>query len=108
MAQVGVSTPRPGFIKHVSLGKLTFGEYNEEYSDRVKEFEVILKKSGIETVVTNDIQLARWKKYIWNCIFNIVAAITGLSLDKILIDPYLKELCKNTILEIKIDNKRSL
>lgn len=101
MAQVGVSTPRPGYIKHVSLGKLTFGEYDGKYSERIKEFESILKKAGIETVVADNIQLARWKKYIWNCTFNIIAAITGLSLDKILIDPYLKELCKNTILEIK-------
>jgi len=101
MAQVGVSTPRPGYIKHVSLGKLTFGEYDGKNSDRVKEFESILKKAGIEVVVTDNIQLARWKKYIWNCTFNIIAAITGLSLDKILVDPYLKDLCKNTILEIK-------
>lgn len=101
MAQVGVSTPRPGYIKHVSLGKLTFGEYDGKYSERIKEFESILKKAGIETVVTDNIQLARWKKYIWNCTFNIIAAITGLSLDKILVDPYLKDLCKNTILEIK-------
>lgn len=101
MAQVGVSTPHPGYIKHVSLGKLTFGEYDGKYSDRIKEFESILKKAGIESVVTDNIQLARWKKYIWNCTFNIIAAITGLSLDKILADSYLKELCKNTILEIK-------
>ena len=101
MAQVGVSTPRPGYIKHVSLGKLTFGEYDGKYSIRVKEFESILKKAGVEVVVTDNIQLARWKKYIWNCTFNIIAAITGLSLDKILADSYLKELCKKTILEIK-------
>ncbi|KKP87313.1 MAG: 2-dehydropantoate 2-reductase [Candidatus Roizmanbacteria bacterium GW2011_GWA2_35_8] len=101
MAQVGVSTPRPGFIKHVSLGKLTFGEYNGDYSKRVSDFELILRKTGIEVIIANNIQLARWKKYIWNCTFNIIAGITGLSLDKILADSYLKDLCKKTILEIK-------
>lgn len=101
MAQIGVSTPKLGFIKHVSLGKLILGEYDGKYSNRIKEFESILKKAEIETVITDNIQLARWKKYIWNCTFNIIAAITGLSLDQILFDPYLKELCKNTILEIK-------
>lgn len=101
MAQVGVSTPRPGLIKHVSLGKLTFGEYDGKYSDRIKEFESMLKKAGIEPIVIDGIQLARWKKYMWNCTFNIIAAITGLSLDKILADSFLKDLCKNTILEIK-------
>jgi 2-dehydropantoate 2-reductase len=96
IAQVGVSTPKPGYIQHVGLGKLTFGRH----SDRTKELESIFKKAGIEVDITNNIQLARWKKYIWNCTFNIIAAITGLSLDKILGDHYLKELCKNTILEI--------
>lgn len=101
MAQVGVSTPKPGYVKHVSLGKLTLGEYSGEYTERVKGFETMLKKAGIEVIVSNNIQLARWKKYIWNCTFNIIAAITGLSLDKLLADSYLRELCRKTILEIK-------
>lgn len=101
IAKVGVSTPRPGFIKHVSLGVIQFGEYNGKLTRRVKELDSIFKKARIQSVITDNIQRERWKKYIWNCTFNIITAITGLSLDKVLSDPYLKELCRNTILEIK-------
>lgn len=101
MVQIGVSTLERGHIKHTGLGMIKFGEYDGNYSNRVKKFEGILKKSNIDYIVSNQIQTERWKKYIWNCTFNIIAAITGLRCDQILADSFLKQLCTDTINEIK-------
>lgn len=100
MAKIGVSMPKPGWVKHMSLGILIIGEYDGLYTDRIKIFESIVKKAGIEFVASKNIQSDRWKKYIWNCTFNIICAITGFSVDKILQDEYLQQLCIDTMREI--------
>lgn len=101
MAQIGVNMSEPGYIKHTGLGILTMGEYNGKYSERIKKFETALRKAEISCLVSNQIQVNRWKKFAWNCSFNIVAAITGLRVDQILNDKKLYELCEAAIREIK-------
>lgn len=101
MAQIGVNMSEPGYIKHTSMGILTMGEYNGKYSQRLKKIETALRKAEISCIVSNQIQVNRWKKFAWNSTFNIVAAITGLRLDQILNDKKLYKLCEDTIKEIE-------
>jgi len=42
-----------------------------------------------------------WRKFAWNCIFNIVTATTQLNLSKIFNDPEKIQLCKNLFKEIR-------
>lgn len=100
MAKIGVNMPRPGWVKHTSLGILIIGEYDGSYSDRIKDFESIAKKAGIEFIASKNIQSDRWKKYIWNCTFNIICAITQLAVDQVLQDEFLYKLCIDTMNEI--------
>jgi len=100
MAKVGVSVPKPGRIEHTSLGIIIIGEYDGSISERLKKFQRIAQNAGIECVISEQILKDRWKKYIWNCTFNIIAAITGLRLDQILSNKHLKQLCIDTIKEI--------
>lgn len=60
------------------------------------------KRAGVEVTISNQIQVERWRKYTWNCTFNIISAITMLPLDKILENKYLHQLCVDTIKEIEI------
>ncbi len=101
MAMIGVNVSAPGFIEHEGLGTLKIGEYDGAISERLGVIEKICKDAGIDCVVSANIQLDRWKKFIWNCTFNIIAAITGLSLDKVLDNPHLRQLCVDTIHEIQ-------
>lgn len=100
LAKIGVSTPKPGFVKHTGLGILVAGEYDGKSSARLSELAMLCKNAGIEFIPTNKIQVERWKKYIWNCTFNIIASITRLRLDQILKDSSLKSLCEETIKEM--------
>ncbi|HKZ38193.1 MAG TPA: 2-dehydropantoate 2-reductase, partial [Chryseolinea sp.] len=109
MIKIGVNTPKPAWVKHTSLGVLTVGEYDGSYSSRIKKIESIATKSGIRIVVSNKIQVERWKKFIWNCSFNIVAAISRMSVDQILADSYLRKLSINTMTEvIKVAHKEKI
>jgi 2-dehydropantoate 2-reductase len=100
LLKIGVSTPELGFVKHTGLGILVVGEYDGKSSLRLNELLTICNKAGIECIVTDKIQVERWKKYIWNCTFNIIASITRLRLDQILNDASLKFLCESTIKEL--------
>lgn len=101
MAQIGVNTPEYGYIKHTSLGILTIGEYDGSYSKRLKQIESIMKKANVDIIISTHIQVDRWKKFIWNCTFNIISAITNLRVDQILSNKQLYSLCIDTMKEIQ-------
>lgn len=101
MAKIGVNTLSPGVITHLSLGIIQLGEYDGMETDRLIRLKKAFENAGVECVVSKTIQLDRWKKFIWNCTFNIVASITGLTLDRILDDAVLHDLCEKVMHELK-------
>ncbi len=100
MAKVGVSMPEPGCVDHSKLGVLTLGEYSGKITERIREIKKIIVSSGIKCIISKNIQEDRWGKYIWNCTFNIIAAITELNLSQILDDVFLRKLAISTMKEI--------
>jgi 2-dehydropantoate 2-reductase len=96
----GYTNPEPGLVKNTSFYQLIVGEYSGEKSDRLQQFVDLCKQAGIDTVLSQQIHVERWKKYVWNCTFNIIAAISGLSMDKILGDEALRDLSVATMKEI--------
>lgn len=101
-AKVGVGVPKPAYIKHTGLGVITFGEYDGSNSKRVEAIKELFTKAGVETEIDVDIQTSRWKKYIWNTTFNIIAAIVEQPLDVMLNNKALYDLCIETIKELEI------
>jgi 2-dehydropantoate 2-reductase len=100
--KIGVNTIETGHIRYTTGDEVLFiGEYSGEKSERLSKFAEIFRKSGVKVIISNQIQVERWKKYIWNCTFNIIAAITKLSLDQILSNVHLRQLCVDTIMEIE-------
>lgn len=100
-AKIGVDSPQPGYINHTAgPGELVVGEYDGTISERLETFANFAIQAGITVTISRQIQIERWKKYIWNCTFNIIAALTKLPLDQLLANDHLRELCINTIHEI--------
>ena len=59
------------------------------------------EESNIRCTISEDIHQDVWRKFAWNCIFNIVTATTQLKLSKIFDDPEKIQLCKNLFKEIR-------
>lgn len=106
LATISVSTPSSVYVKHTGLGILVIGEYDGVISSRLTTIAHICTHAAIETIVSDNIQVERWKKYTWNCTFNIIAAITRLRPDQILADPYLHTLSEETKREILMLTKK--
>lgn len=100
-AKIGVGMPQPAYVRHTGLGIINFGEYDSASSDRVKKIKSLFNQAGVQANIVENIQTARWQKYIWNCTFNIIAAIIEQPLDIILDQPETYDLCIRTIKEIE-------
>ena len=96
----GYSSPKAGYIKNLGFATLVVGEYDGTKSARLKEFVDIFIKAGIEIILSNNIQTERWKKYTWNCTFNIISSITRLRVDQMLNNSKVRDLCIRTMKEI--------
>ncbi len=77
VAYIGVSRTAPGKIVQNGGAKLTVGLYPEGYSDEVEELCKAWNSAGVECRVTDDIELVRWRKLLWNVPFNPISVLTG-------------------------------
>ena len=102
----GYSSPSPGHFRNVGFAAIEIGEYDGKISARLKDFADIFKKTGIDVVISKHIQTKRWKKYIVNCTFNIISAITKLRVDQILNSFEIRNLCIRTMKELIIISKK--
>ena len=90
---------RPGVIQG-GQGYIFIGENIGEISARTQWLKSLFETSNIQCTVSQDIHQDVWRKFAWNCIFNIVSAKTKLTLDKIVDDPEKIQLCKDLFREI--------
>lgn len=79
---------------------MEIGEYDGKISPRLKEFATIFQGTNVEVTISDQIQIERWKKYSWNCAFNIISAITRMRVDQMLDNPKISDLCIRTLKEI--------
>ncbi len=103
IAFVATRKERAAEIEHDGDGRLTIGEYQNSNQSKTKQLMDLWLKSGVPCVLSEDIQLDRWKKLLWNASFNPISVIAGgLDTKQILDDPKLKNLVRNVMLEVKI------
>jgi len=100
-AKIGVGMPKPGYIEHTGLGILSFGEYDGKKTARIKSIADLLKRADIQYELPDDIQAARWRKFIWNSTFNMICLLTQQPVDIILDNKRTYDLCVSTIKEIE-------
>jgi 2-dehydropantoate 2-reductase len=95
----------PGVVVHHDLNRFIIGEPDGSRSSRVLELSKVLTEAGFDAPVRDNIRWNLWLKLWGNVCFNPISVLTGVTLDRIVGDPALRELSKTMMLEAKAVNE---
>jgi 2-dehydropantoate 2-reductase len=84
LAYVGTELTAPGVIRHTSGGTAVLGEADDRRSPRLERLLGLFHAAGIDTQVPESMTRAKWQKLAWNASFNMVSALTGAELGRVL------------------------
>ncbi len=88
VAHIAAAIESPGVIRHNgAMQKLTFGELDGHPSQRAEKLFVACQAAGIDTVLSNTIQVAIWEKFVFLSAFSGVTALTRLPIGPLRADP---------------------
>ncbi len=73
----------PGVIRHNALNRLTVGELDGSASGRLERFVALASAAGIETVLSRDIGLEIWRKFLVLAPMAALSAMTRVALAEI-------------------------
>jgi 2-dehydropantoate 2-reductase len=73
----------PGVIRHNALNRLTLGELGGQVSERVERLASLANAAGIETVLSPDIRLEIWRKFLVLAPMAALSAMTRVPLARI-------------------------
>lgn len=88
-----------GKINHPGNGATTIGSNHEEGKERVAIVETVLKDSGFEVVVSDDIQRIIWSKLLVNLSVNTLTAITETPIGYMIKDKHAWDFARRLIYE---------
>ena len=92
----------PGRIKHAGFEpKITFGELDNSNSARVQKLQKVFIDAGITNIISEDIDLEIWKKFLFISTISALGGLTRVSLGEMRESTYLMDLMKKTAEEIK-------
>ncbi|MDF1736971.1 MAG: 2-dehydropantoate 2-reductase [Minwuia sp.] len=96
----------PGFVEEVMWHQMLLGEPFGGASDRANGLAEILNGAGCTTNTSTDIRTEIWYKLWGNLTMNPVSAITGATIEQILADPLVRDLCSAAMMEAQIIGAR--
>jgi 2-dehydropantoate 2-reductase len=91
----------PGVIRHQGYGHIEMGEYSGPPLPRTHAVRKDFAGSGVDCRILDDLDLARWRKLIWNVPFNgLSIAGGGIDVGRILADEDLLHLTRQLMGEV--------
>lgn len=102
ICKIGVEMDNKFIIRHSSLGFIQIGEMNGRLSNRIKNLYKVLKESGIDVRIVNNIKEEIWIKFAWNAIYNSLTGISCVTVDKFFKFKQTEELIEKLYGEIKL------
>lgn len=90
----------PGHIAHLDYGKLTIGSFKGIDYNLLEQISKDLNESGVESILTDDLILSRWKKLVWNVPYNGLSVALNTTTDKLMGNPDTYMLIKDIMLEV--------
>jgi 2-dehydropantoate 2-reductase len=93
VVHASASSPEPGLVRHQKGQGLIVGEPRGGRSERVQRVADLLAAAGLEVTHSADVRYDIWYKLWGNMTMNPVSALTGATVDKVLADPLVRELC---------------
>ncbi len=102
LCYVGSMISAPGHIKQVSqFRRVIAGELRGGISPRVERIVTALAAAGAQAEATNDIQNARWTKFIFIAPFSGVGSVARVPAGKIVGCPETRALLEDAMLEVE-------
>lgn len=90
-----------GIVDHQDYGRLIIGDFGAGVSTKTLQLIDLWKKAGVPCEPSENIQLERWKKLVWNGSFNPISVLSGgADTGKILNIPAAKNLVQNVMKEV--------
>ncbi len=90
-----------GIINHVGAEPfITFGELNNQKTERVEKLHAILNKAGIANQIPEDIQHAIWSKFLFITTVSAIGGLTRATLGVMRVLPETREMMHQTATEI--------
>jgi 2-dehydropantoate 2-reductase len=86
-------------ISETVAPKLVIGELDNKTTKRVQKISEIVNRAGLQTFISNDIRLDKWRKLMINLIWNPICAITQSSPGHVASSPYASNLVRTLIAE---------
>jgi 2-dehydropantoate 2-reductase len=99
VVHAATSTPEPGLVLHKMGQGLTVGEPAGGHSERVQRVADVLGTGGFDITHSDQVRHAIWYKLWGNMTMNPVSAITGATVDQVLADPLVRDLCTAAMAE---------
>ena len=101
VAAISALIEEPGIIRHNSpMQMLKFGEFSNEKTERVIEFQSACEKAGINNAIPDNINTDMWQKIVMICTLAGANCITRLPLGKCRSNPATRILMKNLAEEV--------
>ena len=81
----------PGHIHHLGFGHVRLGDYRADHApagvtDRLRDVGADFEAAGIEAILSENLQEARWRKLVWNVPFNGLSTLMRVTTDVIMAD----------------------
>ncbi len=96
----------PGDIEHAMGQGLIVGEPFGGVSERAQRVGALLSSAGFDARVSSSIRDDIWYKLWGNLTMNPVSALTGATVDRMLDDPLVRELCSSAMREAAVIGDR--
>ena len=82
----------PGRIKHINYNEIRMGQYlrNNQpagITESLEEISNLFNKAGVDTVISENITEARWRKIVWNITFNGLTTVLDCTTKEIMENP---------------------
>jgi len=101
ICEVGSFIARPGVIKHVSqFRRVVAGELDGRITPRVEAIVAAFKNAGVTAEATDNIQKARWTKFIFIAPFSGVGAVARVPAGEIVGCPETRQMLEAAMLEV--------
>lgn len=99
---VCVNRTEPGCVENYHPGRVEIGSLNDRWPEETQALVELFNQSGVLTKHADRLNGALWRKLCWNVPFNgISIAAGGITTDKIMVDPALKQNALELMLEVK-------
>lgn len=92
----------PGHIKHLDFGRIVFGPLvaNSPSMQTAQEICQQMSDAGIDVQTSDDLNMVRWRKLMWNITFNGLSVALDASTDQLINDPASLALSRDIITEV--------